>query len=85
MTRPTSQESLAALRRLRKQARQRGDETLGVLLAGVELYLSLGREYDLLEIMRKFADEMKEPVEKTPTVEELEELYRREPPQERQN
>jgi hypothetical protein len=62
------------------QARQRGDEVLGVLLAGVELYLSLGREYELLESMRKFADEMKEPVEKTPSVEELEELYRREPP-----
>ncbi len=71
---------MAALRRLRKQARQRGDEVLGVLLAGVELYISLGREYDLLEIMRKFADDMKEPVDKTPTVEELEDLYRREPP-----
>lgn len=72
---------MAALRRLRKQARQRGDEVLGVLLAGVELYISLGREYDLLEIMRKFADDMKDPVEKTPTAEELENLFRREPPE----
>ena len=50
------------------------------MLAGVELYAVLGREFDLLEIMRTFAHEMHQAVEGTPTVRELEELFERDPP-----
>lgn len=76
----TSERSLAALRRLRDEARKRGDEALAVILAGVDLYASLGREFELLEMMKKFADEMKEAIEKTPTAEELRRLYELESP-----
>lgn len=76
----TSERSLAALRRLRDEARKRGDEALAVILTGVDLYASLGREFELLEMMKKFADEMKEAIEKTPTVEELRRLYDLESP-----
>lgn len=79
----TSERSLKALRRLRDEARQRGDEALAVILTGVELYASLGREFELLEMMKKFADEIKEVIEQTPTAEELRRLYEMEgPPQE---
>ncbi len=71
----TSERSLAALRRLRDEARKRGDEALAAILAGVDLYASLGRELELLEMMKKFADEMQEAIEKTPTAEELQRLY----------
>ncbi|HLK18896.1 MAG TPA: hypothetical protein VKT81_08065 [Bryobacteraceae bacterium] len=80
--RPTSQESIEALHKLRKQAAARGDECLSVILSGVELYTSLGREFDLIEIMKGFADEMRESVENTPTASQLEELFRRELPAE---
>ncbi|MGH9662879.1 MAG: hypothetical protein ACRD9L_00470 [Bryobacteraceae bacterium] len=73
---PASDESLRALRRLRDQVRNRGDECLAVMLSGVDVYASLGREWELLEVMKKFADEMHEVVHNTPTAEELEELYR---------
>lgn len=68
------------LRRLRHDVADRGDETLALLLAGVELYATLGREFELLEIMRAFAHDMHEAVEGTPTAKELEELFNREPP-----
>lgn len=73
---PPSDDSLRALRRLRDDVRKRGDECLAVLLSGVDVYASLGREWELLEVMKKFADEIHEAVHNTPTVEELEELYR---------
>lgn len=73
---PASEESLRALRRLRDQVRNRGDECLAVLLSGVDVYASLGREWDLIETMKKFADEMHDAVHNTPTAQELEELYR---------
>jgi hypothetical protein len=76
MTPPTSPESLAGLRRLREEARARGDEAFSVLLSGLELYLSLGREFELLESMRAFAEEIKGAVENTPTAAELERLYK---------
>ena len=79
--RPTSQQSLGGLHRLREQSAERGDECLSLILAGVELYTVLGREYDLLELMKRFAEEMHEAVEGTPTVRELEELFRRETPE----
>jgi len=51
-----------------------------MLLAGVELYAILGREFELLETMRAFAHEIHEAVEGTPSAKELEELFNREPP-----
>lgn len=78
--RPSSPESLELLRRLRHEIAEHGDERLALLLAGVELYAILGREFELLEIMRAFAHDMREAVEGTPTVKELEDLFNREPP-----
>ena len=78
--RPTDPESLELLRKLRYKLVERGDERLALLLAGVELYATLGREYELLDIMRVFAHEMHEAVQGTPTAVELEELFKREPP-----
>ena len=79
--RPASPESLESIRRLRLEVEERGDRSLALLLAGVELYATLGREFELLEIMRDFAHEMHEAVEGTPTARQLEELFEREPPQ----
>ena len=58
MIRPPHPESLKALRRLREEVNQRGDEQLDLLLAGIEVYISIGREWELLEIMRKFAPQV---------------------------
>lgn len=79
MNRPVNPELIAALRKLRNDAFNAGENTLGVMLAGVDLYLSLGREFELIEVMKKFADEMKGPVENTPSAEDLERLYRWDP------
>lgn len=81
--RPTDPESLELVRRLRHEIAERGDQRLAMLLAGVELYAVLGREFELLEVMRTFAHEMHESVQGTPTARELEELFNREPPAER--
>ncbi len=78
--RPTSPESLELLRQVRREIAEKGDFRLALLLAGVELYAVLGREFDLLEIMRSFAHEMHQAVEGTPTARELEELFDRDPP-----
>jgi hypothetical protein len=78
--RPTNPESLELLRRFRNEIAERGDQRLALLLAGVELYAVLGREFDLLEIMRTFAHDMHLAVEGTPTVRELEQLFERDPP-----
>lgn len=72
---PVTPESHAALRRLRDETRAAGDETFTVLLTGLDLYLALGREYELLEHMRHFAESMRESVENTPTAAELKRLY----------
>ena len=77
--RPTSPESLESIRLLRQEVEERGDRRLALLLAGIELYATLGREFELLEIMRAFAHEMHEAVQGTPTALELEELFNREP------
>ena len=69
-------ESHAALQRLRDEMRPTGDETFTVLLSGLDLYIALGREFELLEHMRHFAEEMRESVENTPTAADLERLYR---------
>jgi hypothetical protein len=65
---------------LRHEVEERGDRRLALVLAGVELYATLGREFELLETMRAFAHEMHEAVQGTPTARELEELFNREPP-----
>jgi hypothetical protein len=78
---PTEPESIEQLRRLRRQVADRGDERLALVLAGVELYATLGREYELLEIMRTFARDMHEAVQGTPSAKELEDLFNREPPE----
>lgn len=78
--RPTSPESLESIRLLRQEVEERGDRRLALLLAGIELYATLGREFELLEIMRAFADEMHEAVQGTPTARELEDLFNRDTP-----
>jgi hypothetical protein len=78
--RSTSPESLELLRQVRREIAERGDGRLALLLAGVELYAVLGREFDLLEIMRLFAHDIHQAVEETPTVRELEQLFERDPP-----
>ena len=72
---PLSPESAEGLRKLRDAAMERGDQCLSVLLAGVDLYISLGREWDLIEHMRAFAETMKDAVENTPTAGDLRRLY----------
>jgi len=72
---------LELLRRLRREVAERGDANLALLLAGVELYATLGRELDLLETMRAFAHEMHAAVQGTPTIKQLEELFNRKPPE----
>jgi len=78
--RPSSPESLELVRQVRREIAERGDGRLALLLAGVELYAVLGREFDLLEIMRTFAHDMHRVVEGTPTVRDLEQLFERDPP-----
>jgi hypothetical protein len=78
--RPTNPESLELLRQVRREIAERGDGRLALLLAGVELYAVLGREFDLLDVMRSFAHDMNLVVEGTPTVRELEQLFERDPP-----
>lgn len=77
---PPHPDSMASLRRLRAEASERGDECLALLLGGVELYVSVGREWELLESMRKFAHEAEEMVRNTPTASELRRLYERDDP-----
>jgi len=77
--RPSSPESLEAVRRLRQQIAENGDERLALLLAGVELYATLGREFELLEFMRHFAHDIHDAVQGTPSAKELEELFNRNP------
>jgi hypothetical protein len=77
---PPSPESVQALRKLRDTAAERGDDCLATLLAGVDLYVSLGREIELLEVMRSFAHEVREAVENTPSAEDLKRLYEMDDP-----
>jgi len=77
---PPHPDSLAGLQKLREQANARGDECLALLLAGVELYVSIGCEWDLLETMRKFAYDAEEMVRNTPSADDLKLLYEREDP-----
>ena len=78
MEKPTSSVTLEALRELIYKARGRGDETMAVLLSGVALYATLGREFELLEQMREFAMNIEPAVENTPSADQLRDLYNRE-------
>ena len=49
-----------------------------MLLTGIEMYTAIGREWELLEIMRRFARDAEEMVRNTPTAAELKKLYERE-------
>ena len=72
---PVSDESRHELLNLRDKSRRRGDECLSILLTGVDLYLSLGKEVELLEMMRDYAEQMREAIQGTPSAEELKQLY----------
>jgi hypothetical protein len=72
---PPNPESIAGLRRLHEEVKQRGDECLAMLLAGVDMYAAVGREWELLEVMRKFAHDAADMVRNTPTVADLKKLY----------
>lgn len=74
---PPHPDSMDGLRRLREEVNQRGDRCLGMLLAGVEVYTCIGREMELLEVMRKFAHDAEDMVLNTPTAAELKKLYDR--------
>ena len=74
----SSEASLRGLERLIQDVRSRGDECLAVLLEGVQMYVSLGREVELLEVMREFERELRPAVEGTPSAVDLERLYQRE-------
>ena len=74
---PPHPDSLAAVRRLREEVIQRNDNCLALLLAGIEVYVSVGREMELLEVMRQFAHDAEDMVRNTPTAAELKALYDR--------
>jgi hypothetical protein len=48
-----------------------------MLLASVEFYSSIGREWELLETMRQFAHDAEEMVRNTPIAADLKKLYER--------
>ena len=75
---PPHPESLTELRRLQNEVRQRGDQCLAMLLAGVEMYAAVGREWELLDVMRQFAHEAEDMVRNTPSAADLKKLYERE-------
>jgi hypothetical protein len=72
---PASQQSIEELRQLRDRTIQRGDDCLATLLAGVDLFAALGRELEILEVMRQLAHDVRDAVENTPTAADLKRLY----------
>jgi hypothetical protein len=76
---PISEDSKHELLSLRDRAQRRGEECLSLLLTGIDLYLSIGREVELLEMMRDYAEQMRDVIEGTPSAKELEQLYQRNP------
>ena len=75
---PPHADSIRELHELRERVHDRGDNCLSLLLAGIEVYVSIGREWDLLEVMREFAHLAEEMVRNTPSAADLRELYERE-------
>ena len=82
--RPISEESRHELLALRDRTHRRGEECLSILLTGIDLYLSIGKEVELLEMMRDYADQMREAIEGTPSAKELEQLYHWNPEKEQE-
>jgi len=78
MFHPPHPESIRGLRQLQEEVKQRGDDWLAMLLAGIDMYTAVGREWELLEIMRRFAHDAQEMVRNTPSAAELQRLYERE-------
>ena len=74
---PPHPESIEGLRRLQREVKQRGDDCLAMLLAGIDVYAAVGREWELLEVMRTFAHDAEEMVRNTPSAAELKKLYER--------
>lgn len=72
---PPHPESVSSLKALREEVAARGDECLAMLLGGVEMYVAVGREWELLDIMRNFAHDAEEMVRNTPTADELRKLF----------
>ena len=72
---PPHPDSLADLRRLRDEIKRRGDDGLAVLLSGVDMYVSMGREWELLEVMQKFVRDYVEILRNTPSAADLQRLY----------
>src|SRR5438876_651426 len=68
---PPHPDSLADLRRLRDEIKRRGDDGLAVLLSGVDMYVSMGREWELLEVMQKFVRDYVEILRNTPSAADL--------------
>ena len=77
---PPSQQSIEELRQLRDRAIQRGDDCLATLLSGVDLFVALGRELEILDVMRQLAHDVRDAVENTPTAEDLTRLYEMDDP-----
>lgn len=77
---PPHPDSVSSLRRLQTEVHGRGDQCLALLLAGVELYAAMGREWELLEVMRTFAHHAEDMVRNTPSAADLQRLYDREDP-----
>lgn len=75
---PPHSESLNSLQKLREEVAGRGDECLAMLLAGVGAYVAVGREWELLDVMRKFAHEAPDMVANTPTADDLRKLFEQE-------
>ena len=75
---PPHSESLNNLRQLIEEVAGRGDDCLAMLLAGVEAYVAVGREWELLDVMRKFAHEAQDMVQNTPTADDLRKLFEQE-------
>jgi len=74
---PPHPDSISGLRELQRKVKERGDDCLAMLLAGIEVYTAVGREWELLEVMRKFAHEAEDMVRNTPSAAELKKLYER--------
>ncbi len=72
---PASSESIRELRELRDRAADRGDECLSALLAGIDLFVALGRELEVLDALRGMAQDVRHAAEHTPTAEDLRRLY----------
>jgi hypothetical protein len=81
---PISYQSRHELLQLRQRCHERGDDCVAILLTGVDLYISIEKEFEPLEMMRDYADHMREAIEKTPSASELEELYHWNPEKEQE-